>query len=120
MIVGALALSAVTGMGTLRLAEQTRETPFIDANTRRAEIEEARFVAKKYVREGLPAWAVVHPDYPCPQRLAELDPFVDRTDTIDPWGLPFQSYCHSGHTFRVVSAGPDRTHGTYDDIVEGT
>jgi len=85
-----------------------------------AQIRDARAIAKKYAFEGFPSWAVAHPEYPCPQRLAELDVFVERHDTIDPWGLPFQSYCHSGNTFRVVSAGPDRTHGTYDDISEGS
>lgn len=119
VIAGALIASAALGGGLLYLAKRMHEQPFEEAADRRAKIAEARFVAKKYVDEGFPAWVVTNPEYPCPQRLAELDVFVERRDTIDPWGLPFQSYCHSGNTFRVVSAGPDRTHGTYDDIIEG-
>jgi hypothetical protein len=120
VIAGALIASAVVGGVTLLAAEHVRERAFVDAADRRAKIASAREVAKKYAFEGFPAWVVSNPEYPCPQRLAELDTFVGRSDTIDPWGLPFQSYCHSGNTFRVVSAGPDRTHGTYDDIIEGT
>ena len=120
LIISTLAISTVVAIGCLHLAQRLHDRPFDDAAERRAQIAQARFVAKKYAYEGLPAWGAAHPEYPCPQRLAELDTFVGRRDTIDPWGLPFQSYCHSGNAFRVVSAGPDRTHGTYDDIIEGT
>lgn len=120
MIASTLLLSAAIGAGAIYVAKRMHARPYEEAAARVAKISEARFIAKKYADEGFPAWVVSNPDYPCPQRLAELDVYVGRRDTIDPWGLPFQSYCHSGNTFRVVSAGPDRTHGTHDDIVEGS
>jgi hypothetical protein len=120
VIIGAVIASTVAGAITLYGVERLHQKPFVDADERRAKIDEARVVAKKYAYEGFPAWVLEHPEYPCPQKLAELDIYVGRRDTVDPWGLPFQSYCHSGNTFRVVSAGPDRTHGTHDDIAEGT
>ncbi len=129
LIIGALIASsvsaAITIFAVIRASDRTRvdaddHRAFVDIADQRAKIEEARLVAKQYAFEGFPAWVVSNPAYVCPQKLAELDVYVGRRDTIDPWGLPFQSYCHSGNTFRVVSAGPDRTHGTFDDIVEGT
>ncbi|MFN0248047.1 MAG: hypothetical protein ACKV2T_14245 [Kofleriaceae bacterium] len=119
VVAGALLASAAFGGVVLRVAEHLQERAFVDAEERRAKINAAREIARRYAIEGFPAWVVTHPDGPCPPQLAELNVFVDRIDTSDPWGLPFQSYCHSGNTFLVVSAGPDRTHGTYDDILEG-
>ena len=110
--------SVVCAIVTITLVERAFIAPLDDAATERTEIAQARAIARAYVDVGVPAWVVTHPDYPCPQRLAELDVFVDRRDTLDPWGRPMQGYCSTG-VYRVVSAGPDGTHGTGDDIVEG-
>jgi hypothetical protein len=120
IVVLSLLGSSALAIGSLHALRRTHDAPFEEAALRRARIADARTIAKKYAYEGFPAWVVAHPAYACPQRLAELDVFVDRLDTIDPWGTSFQSYCHDGNTFRVVSAGPDRTHGTPDDIIEGS
>lgn len=120
LIIKTLLASVVIGWATLHVAKRLHDEPFDRAAERRAQIAEARAIAKKYAYEGFPSWAVAHPSYPCPQRVSELNEYVGREDAFDPWGMSFQSYCHSGNTFRVVSAGPDRTHGTYDDIIEGT
>ncbi len=120
VIITAVLLSSIVSAATLYLAKRWHDAPFEDAADRVAKIKYARIIAKQYAFEAFPAWVVEHPDYACPQRVSELNVYANRETALDPWGLPFQSYCHSGNTFRVVSAGPDRTHGTYDDIVEGT
>ena len=117
VVLGALVASLAASAVATRLVDRAENQATSDAVRRREQIDEARFIAKKYAHEGFAAWTAAHPGYRCPQHLAELDELIGR-HSIDPWGLPFQGYCHVGETFRVVSAGPDRTHGTYDDIIE--
>ncbi len=119
LIAGTVLVSSIAGIGMIYLAKRMRDRPFEEAADRRAKMTEARYVVKRYALEAFPAWVVEHPDTACPRLLAELNPYAGRGDTVDPWGLPYQHFCPTSTTFRVMSAGPDRIHGTYDDIVEG-
>lgn len=99
-----------------------------DANAHQAEIEArprlasgtdiASRTAEAWSLRGYPAWVVSHPDKACPDRLAELTPYVPEASTRDPWATPYRFDCDGTH-FRVRSAGPDRAFFTDDDVGAG-
>jgi len=74
---------------------------------------------RAYALEAYPAWVAANPTRECPARLAELNTYVGRADTLDPWGTTYQFLCGHQHGvvgLRVRSAGPDRQFDTGDDI----
>lgn len=82
-----------------------------------SETDFARATVKKYVYEAFPSWAFVHPDRTCPERLAELNEWMNNKDIKDPWGGDYRHVCLPGKPSLVVwSAGEDRIPGTADDI----
>lgn len=86
---------------------------------RTARAAKARYWADAYAHRGYPAWVAANPDRACPARLAELDAYVGRRDTIDPWGTTYQFLCGRQHGvvgLRVRSAGPDRQFDSADDV----
>jgi general secretion pathway protein G len=42
-------------------------------------------------------------------------PYIEENKLSDPWGTKYQ-YESDGRTFKIISAGPDQTHGNEDDI----
>jgi hypothetical protein len=64
-------------------------------------------------------WRRDHPDGVCPERIEELIRYAQGKDTKDPWGTEYVIKCDGlpeGTELGVVSAGPDKTLGTEDDI----
>ena len=60
-------------------------------------------------------WQLSHSDSGCPT-AAKLTPgWISKGDELDKWGRPFSMTC-IGSEIIVSSAGPDRLHGTFDDI----
>ena len=81
----------------------------------------ARLLVKKYADEAYPMWAMRNPDKACPASLAELGAVLGRPDSNDPWGHPLTLRCGptlpaGAHGIAVISAGPDGTPDTADDI----
>lgn len=81
----------------------------------------AILTAKKYADEAYPAWAAAHPGQPCPDKLEDLNAFMNQTTTKDPWGNPYKMYCGStlppdARGLAVGSPGEDGKEGTADDI----
>ncbi len=81
----------------------------------------ATLTAKKFAEEAYPAWAAAHPDKPCPDKLEDLNEFMNNKTTKDPWGNRYKMYCGSSlppdaKGLAVSSPGKDGKEGTEDDI----
>ena len=82
----------------------------------------ARMAVHAYAFDAFPQWSIAHPGLPCPASLAELDRFIGRTNTLDPWGRRYVMLCGADvpdgvQSVRVVrSAGPDGIWLSPDDI----
>lgn len=79
----------------------------------------ARATAAKYAFEALPSWLTTHPGCTCPDDLADLNEWMNKKDTRDPWGRDYRWACgplRNQPSLLVVSAGPDGRFGTSDDI----
>ncbi len=78
-------------------------------------VELARVIAREYAFEAFPQWAVANPGRRCPASLAELDGYLHREHSLDPWGRRYRMKCdRDGVTIR--SAGTDHRWNTPDDI----
>jgi prepilin-type N-terminal cleavage/methylation domain-containing protein len=85
---------------------------------RDARIRTTRIKLEMYVNQAFPAWAMAHPQAMCPERLADLDDYMNKRDTDDAWGNPIELLCGANlppgaHHIALVSAGPE---GTDDDL----
>jgi hypothetical protein len=80
----------------------------------------ARQTVFKFALEAFPDWQRARPPHACPASLEPLLATMNNKDTLDPWGRDYRSYCEISSTGAVslvaTSAGPDREHGTSDDI----
>lgn len=73
----------------------------------------------KIIEEAYGLWRAQHPDQECPESLDDLKKVIKKGQEInDPWGSAYQIECPSTHDrdIDVISAGPDKKHGTDDDI----
>lgn len=80
-----------------------------------------RIKVKKYAYEAYPSWSAAHPDKNCPEKLADLNEYMNENDSNDAWGKPLKMMC--GETLppgarglAVMSLGPDGKEGTPDDL----
>ena len=76
---------------------------------------------QRYVHDAYPAWRQAHPGKECPQRLIELNEFMDDSDANDAWGRPLKMFCGEdlavgAKGIEVLSLGRDAEQGTEDDI----
>jgi len=86
-----------------------------------AGLDKARRQTKLYAFEAYPSWAASNPSQKCPGSLDELNEWLSKPDTKDPWGTPYKMLCGSdlppgAKGIGVVSFGPDRMDDTADDI----
>ena len=86
-----------------------------------AQVKLTRLKLTKYVNEAFPAWAMAHPQATCPDRLADLDDYMNEHDADDAWHHPIKLLCGASlppgaRRIAVVSAGPDGKEGTDDDL----
>jgi general secretion pathway protein G len=91
-----------------------------------SKIDIAKATVKKYAFEAYPSWAQSHPDKQCPDRLEDLNEYMNNKDINDPWGSstsphPYKMFCGpnvpaGAKGFAVMSSGPDGKDGTEDDI----
>jgi hypothetical protein len=71
----------------------------------------------KAILDGFTGWSREHAGAPCPQ-ISDV-----AADANDPWGHPFKVTCSdqpANQIVGLVSAGPDGTHGTADDLTSWT
>jgi hypothetical protein len=74
-----------------------------------------------YAFEAYPPWSAAHPDKACPETLAELNEYINSSDTNDAWGRPLKMLCGAAlpagaQGIGVLSVGKDGKEGTDDDI----
>ena len=80
-----------------------------------------RSIVQQYAFEAFPQWAASHPDRACPDKLADLNEFLNNGDGNDAWGRPLKMMCGAmlppgAKGIAVMSSGEDGKEGTRDDI----
>jgi prepilin-type N-terminal cleavage/methylation domain-containing protein len=86
-----------------------------------SKIDTTRIKLKKYAFEAYPSWSAAHPDKACPDKLADLNEYMNSEDSNDAWAKPLKMLCGSNlppgaKGLAVISAGPDSKEGTEDDL----
>lgn len=86
-----------------------------------SKVDIARATVKKYAFEAYPSWSAAHPDKSCPDKLEDLNEYMNNKDIKDPWGNPYKMYCGANlpagaKGLAVQSSGEDGKDGTSDDI----
>jgi general secretion pathway protein G len=86
-----------------------------------SKVDIAAATVKKYAYEAYPSWSQANPNKSCPEKLEDLNEFMNNKDAKDPWGNPFKMMC--GQTLppgakglAVMSNGEDGKEGTSDDV----
>jgi general secretion pathway protein G len=84
-------------------------------------IDTTKIKLKKYAFEAYPSWSAAHPDKACPDKLADLNEYMNNDDSNDSWGKPLKMLCGGNlpagaHGIAVISAGADNKEGTEDDL----
>ncbi|NVB77344.1 MAG: hypothetical protein HOV81_03030 [Kofleriaceae bacterium] len=75
----------------------------------------ARATVKKYAFEAYPRWRAWHPNAACPERLDELNEYMNNEHTHDPWGGVYEMSCNELGIL-VWTVAEDGRPGTADDI----
>jgi len=93
--------------------------PKIIGQAQEAQIETTRTVLKQYVT-AYARWQI-DSGQRCPQNLSELEKYVAKEGTTDPWGTEYVMVCGNNappaaKPFGMSSLGPDGQAGTEDDI----
>jgi general secretion pathway protein G len=86
-----------------------------------SKVDIAKATVKKYAFEAYPSWAQSHPDKACPDKLEDLNEYMNNKDIKDPWGGQFKMQCGANlppgaKGIGISSAGEDQKEGTGDDI----
>lgn len=76
---------------------------------------------KKYAYEAYPSWSAAHPDKGCPDKLEDLNEYMNNKDIKDPWGNNYKMLCGQNlpagaKGLAVMSNGEDGKEGTGDDV----
>ena len=84
-------------------------------------IDTTKLKIKKYAFEAYPAWSAAHPDKACPEKLADLNEYMNGDDSNDSWGKPLKMLCGSNlppgaKGIAIISAGADNKEGNEDDL----
>src|ERR1700760_3896280 len=84
-------------------------------------VDTTKLKLHKYAFEAYPAWQASHPDKACPEKLSDLNEYMNNDDSNDSWGKPIKLLCASSlppgaKGIGVVSAGADNKEGTEDDL----
>jgi hypothetical protein len=94
---------------------------FVGVGAAEANRKLTQIKVQKYVHEAYPAWRQAHPGKECPQRLVELNEYMEDSDANDAWGRPLKMFCGDdlaagAKGIEVLSLGRDAEEGTEDDI----
>lgn len=86
-----------------------------------SKVDIARATVRKYAYEAYPSWSAAHPDKACPERLEDLNEYMNNHDAKDPWGGTYKVLCGQNlpagaKGIAIVSPGEDGKDGTADDI----
>ena len=86
-----------------------------------SKVDIAKATVKKYAFEAYPSWSAAHPDKSCPDKLEDLNEYMNNKDINDPWGHPYKMMCGQNlpagaKGLAVMSDGEDGKEGTTDDV----
>ncbi len=86
-----------------------------------SKVDIAKATVKKYAFEAYPSWSAAHPDKACPEKLEDLNEYMNNKDAKDPWGGTYKMLCGpnlpaGAKGLAVESPGEDGKDGTADDI----
>jgi prepilin-type N-terminal cleavage/methylation domain-containing protein len=86
-----------------------------------SKIDTTKIKLKKYAYEAFPSWSAAHPDKACPEKLSDLNEYMNSDDSNDSWGRPLKLLCGQNlppgaKNIAVMSAGEDGKEGTPDDL----
>jgi general secretion pathway protein G len=86
-----------------------------------AKVDTTRIKLKKYAYEAYPSWSASHPDKACPEKLSDLNEYMNNEDSNDSWGKPIRMLCGQNMPpgakgIALVSVGEDGKEGTPDDL----
>ena len=86
-----------------------------------SKVDIAKATVKKYAFEAYPSWSSAHPDKACPERLEDLNEYMNNKDAKDPWGGTYKMLCGQNlpagaKGLAVISPGEDGKEGTSDDV----
>jgi len=86
-----------------------------------SKIDLTKLKLTKYANEAFPSWSMAHPDKACPDKLMDLNEYMDSKDANDAWGRPIKMLCGQtlpagAHGLAVMSTGEDGKEGTEDDL----
>jgi prepilin-type N-terminal cleavage/methylation domain-containing protein len=87
----------------------------------KSKVDIATLTASKYVNEAYPQWSSVHSDKACPDKLEDLNEYMNNKDIKDPWGNNYKMFCGANlpagaKGLAVMSSGEDGKEGSEDDI----
>jgi general secretion pathway protein G len=87
----------------------------------KSKVDIATLTAKKYADEAYPSWSTTNPSKACPDKLEDLNEFMNSKDIKDPWGNPYKMLCGQSAPagvkgMGIQSNGEDGKEGTSDDI----
>lgn len=86
-----------------------------------SKVDIARATVKKYAFEAYTSWSGQNPSKQCPDKLSDLDEYMNSKNVKDPWGNEYKMLCGANAPagekgFHVASNGEDGKPDTEDDI----
>jgi hypothetical protein len=106
-----LVLGLVVAIGIVHIVDRGRADPSKNAIT--------KIMLDQYANEAFPSWSKVNPGKACPEKLVELDVYLNHNSTDDAWGHPIKLLCPppvGAKGIGVTSNGEDGREGTPDDL----
>ena len=86
-----------------------------------SKVDIAKATIQKYAFEAYPQWSQANPSKACPDKLEDLNEFMNNKDIKDPWGTQYKMFCGptlppGAKGLAVMSVGEDQKEGTSDDL----
>jgi hypothetical protein len=86
-----------------------------------SKVKTTRIKLTQYANEAFPQWSASHPDKACPDKITDLNEYMNSSDANDSWGRPIKMLCGSSlpagaKGLAVMSMGEDGKEGTEDDL----
>jgi len=85
-----------------------------------SKVDITKIKLNQYANEAFPSWQTSHPDKACPEKLSDLNEYMNSSDANDAWGRPLKLLCPPPAGAKgglgVTSMGEDGKEGTPDDL----
>src|SRR5215475_4462384 len=82
-----------------------------------SKVKTTKIKLTQYANEAFPQWSASHPDKACPDKITDLNEYMNSSDANDSWGRPIKMYCGpnlpaGAKGLGVLSTGEDGKEGT--------